>query len=110
VQRHRFRVAVLDPRSINSRLTRRVAAIYVFLFQTLMEAQLEHDRPRVEGAIGSSKWKRETWRQVCETNAAPRQAPGGNGPAPNHSPEALFLLVPDFLRPVRTYGGLVLDA
>lgn len=49
-----------------SQLTRQVAAIYVFLLRCLTEAQLKHDRQRLQETIKVLEIERETWRLVCE--------------------------------------------
>ena len=49
-----------------SQLTRQVAAIYIFLLRCLTEAQLKHDRQRLQETIKVLEIERETWRLVCE--------------------------------------------
>ncbi len=49
-----------------SELTKRVASLYLFVFQNLTEAQLRRDVKLVESAIGVLEVERETWRQLCE--------------------------------------------
>ena len=93
-----------------SPLTRRVAAIYVFLFQTLMEAQLQHDRPRVERAIEVLEVERETWRQVCETMPhAPSSGAVTDRPEIT-STEACSCLSQTPPAGETPHGGLALDA
>jgi len=47
-------------------LTNKVTGVYLFLFQTLTEAQLRRDQKRVEDAIRVLEVERETWQLVCE--------------------------------------------
>lgn len=48
-----------------SELTRRVAGLYLYLFQTLARAGVERDLARVREAIDVLDYERETWRLVC---------------------------------------------
>jgi len=54
-----------------SELTRRVAGIYLFLFQTLAQAGVERDSRRVREAIEVLAYDRETWRRVCNQSMSP---------------------------------------
>ena len=49
-----------------SDLTRKIAAVYLFLFQALTQAQLQRTRQPVEETIRVLEVERETWRLVCE--------------------------------------------
>jgi len=49
-----------------SELTRKVAAVYIFLFRCLTEAHLKQDRQCVQDTIKVLEVERETWRLVCE--------------------------------------------
>lgn len=49
-----------------SELTRKVAALYVFLFKSVGEAQLRQDPKKVEETIQVLEVERDTWRMVCE--------------------------------------------
>ena len=49
-----------------SELTKQVARLYLFVFQSLTEAQLRRDAKLVEEAIGILEVERETWRDLCE--------------------------------------------
>lgn len=53
-------------RPIGSPLERQVAAIYLFLFRTLAEAQLERSTAKVESVLRVLEVEQETWRQLCE--------------------------------------------
>ena len=47
-------------------LTRKVAAIYMFIFRSLNEAQLHRDDTKLDECIGVLEIERDTWRQLCE--------------------------------------------
>jgi len=47
-------------------LTQRVASIYVFVFQTLTEAQLRRSVDKLEEVLEVLAIERETWNLVCE--------------------------------------------
>jgi flagellar protein FliS len=49
-----------------SSLTRSVAGVYLFLFRSLTEGQLQKDRRKIEEAISVLEIERETWRMVCD--------------------------------------------
>jgi flagellar protein FliS len=49
-----------------SALTSSVAAVYLFLSRSLIEAQLQNDRRKVEESISVLEIERETWRLVWE--------------------------------------------
>ena len=58
-------------------LTRRVAAIYVFIFRRLVEAGYPRQEQPLEEAIRVLRIERETWRQVCGLGRAPAVEPVG---------------------------------
>lgn len=47
-------------------LTQKVAAIYVFVFQRLTEAQLERSTSKLEDVLDILAIERETWNLLCE--------------------------------------------
>jgi flagellar secretion chaperone FliS len=47
-------------------LARKMAAIYLFVFRSLMEASYQRDRKKLDDALGVLEVERETWRQVCQ--------------------------------------------
>lgn len=49
-----------------SPLARQILPLYVFVFRTLTEAQLEKSRQKLADALRVLDEERETWRQVCE--------------------------------------------
>jgi len=59
-----------------SPLTRRVAALYAFLYRQLTTAHAEHDRRRVEEVIEVLTVDRETWWLLCERLPTPDAALG----------------------------------
>lgn len=50
----------------NANLARKLAALYVFVFRSLMEANVEHNEAKLDGAIRVLEIERDTWRQVCQ--------------------------------------------
>ena len=57
-----------------SQVAKRVMAVYVFLFQTLTEAQIHRDAQKVADAIRILEIERDTWRELCER--MPEAPPG----------------------------------
>ncbi|MEE8452725.1 MAG: flagellar export chaperone FliS [Thermoguttaceae bacterium] len=53
-------------RDDESDLVKKVAAIYLFVFRTLMEANLDRSEEKLNDALKVLKVERETWQQVCE--------------------------------------------
>ena len=53
-----------------------VAAVYLFVFRSLMEANYRRDEAKLNDAIRVLEVERETWQQVCEKL-------GGKKPAEN---------------------------
>lgn len=49
-----------------SPLAKRVADLYLFLFQSLAESQIRRDQQPLTDVLGILESERETWRQVCE--------------------------------------------
>lgn len=47
-------------------LAKKVAAVYLFIFRSLMEANLRHDEKKLEDALRVLATERETWQAVCE--------------------------------------------
>jgi flagellar protein FliS len=63
-----------------SDLTRRVAAVYVFLFRCLTEAHLHRQPQRVQDTIRVLEIERDTWQQVCDQMPAAPVADQATGP------------------------------
>ena len=47
-------------------LVRRVAGVYLFIYRSLVAANLEHSTARLDDALRVLEFERETWRRVCE--------------------------------------------
>ncbi len=91
-------------------MVRRVAAIYLYLFRTLMEASHAHDEVKLADAVRVLEEERETWRQVCEKLGA--NVPGGGAKfTASPSPKPLVDLHVDAdLLHCDVPGGFSLDA
>ncbi len=69
-------------------LVRKVAAVYLFIFRSLMEAGFQRDERKLDDALKVLRAERETWRQVCERLGTARQPDcsastlAGSPPAP----------------------------
>lgn len=48
-----------------SPLVRRVAGIYLFVYRSLVAANLEHSREKLQDALRVLEAERTTWQQVC---------------------------------------------
>ena len=46
-------------------LVKQVAAVYLFIFRSVITAQLHHDEQMLDEAVSILKIERETWQQVC---------------------------------------------
>lgn len=53
-------------RDDDSDLVKKVAAIYLFVFRTLMEANIGRSEEKLNDALKVMEIERETWRLVCE--------------------------------------------
>ena len=51
---------------VDSALAKKVAAIYLFVFRNLMDANQRKDVEKLDGALAVLEIERETWRRVCE--------------------------------------------
>ena len=58
-------LASLNP-EVDADLTRRVAAVYTFIFRRLAEAGIQRDEEKLADAIRILKIERETWLEVCK--------------------------------------------
>jgi len=65
-------LAGLNP-EVDETLAKKVAAVYLFVFRTLMEALHEHDEKKLADAIEVLKVERETWHRVCEKLGSTRK-------------------------------------
>ena len=64
-------------------LARRVAAVYLFVFRTLLEAGAERDGRKLGEAIRVLAVERETWREACRRQGG---SPSTAAPPPHHLP------------------------
>ncbi len=56
-------------------LTSKVAAVYLFVFRTLQDAQAEKSEEKLQEAISVLEIERETWQKVCMELGTKRAAP-----------------------------------
>jgi flagellar protein FliS len=66
-------LAGLNP-EIDSKLSQKVAAVYLFVFRSLMEATAEHSQEKLCDALRVLEMERETWRQLCDKLDEERQS------------------------------------
>ena len=81
-------------------LVANVAALYNFVFRSLIEAGLKRDPGKLGDAVRVLEIDRETWRQVCEGLGAPLEAAE---PSPSKRP-------PHFAVQPETTGGFAIEA
>jgi len=60
--------------NVDPPLVRRVAGIYAFVLQRLVEASLQRDPKGIDDAVRVLRIERDTWQQVCQKMAAQRHA------------------------------------
>lgn len=70
-------LAGLDSR-VDPQLTAKVASVYLFVFRTLVEAGVNHDHQRLDGAIKVLEVERDTWRQLCKELGTSGKAADGS--------------------------------
>lgn len=58
-------IAALD-HEVAPELTRKVAALYVFVFRALVDASLARDEAKLDDAIRVLQPQREAWESVCQ--------------------------------------------
>jgi flagellar secretion chaperone FliS len=67
-------------RDVHPQLTDRMAAVYLFVFRTLVQAGVKHSETQLDEALRILAIERDTWRMVCEklkaeaSDAAPPHA------------------------------------
>ena len=64
-------------REASPQLVGKIASVYVFVFRNLLEAALERDVDKIDGAIKVLEAEQETWRQVCQKLADEKQTETG---------------------------------
>ena len=57
-------------READELLARKLASIYLYIFRTLMEANLKRSEAHLDDALRVLREEQETWRSVCERIAA----------------------------------------
>ena len=70
-------------------LTKKLAGIYLFVFRSLVDANLNHDEQKLDDAIRVLEVERETWRQVCQQTAAAQSSSASFTPTPSPVPPPL---------------------
>ncbi|MGE0760780.1 MAG: flagellar export chaperone FliS [Pirellulaceae bacterium] len=63
----------------HTELTRKVAGIYMYLFRTITEGQLRHDRQKIRDVISVLEVERDTWQAVCEQMPMAPEQPAACG-------------------------------
>jgi flagellar protein FliS len=69
-------------RDANPELCSRIAAVYLFIFRTLVQASFSHDEAQLDDALRVLAIERDTWRAVCEQQRAAAEEPDPNASAP----------------------------
>ena len=78
----------LKPREEDKEVVNKVAAIYLFVFRSMISAQMDKDPQKLDEAISVLEIERETWQQVCKKDGtivrgdAPSAIPAPGMPAP----------------------------
>ena len=70
-------------------LVGKVASVYIFLYRSFVQAQLQRDPVQLNDALRVLEIERETWRKVCEQLGS-RQSPSSFISAPHVSPTSRF--------------------
>jgi len=60
-------------------LVGKVAAVYVFIYRSLVEAGIASDETKLDGALRALEAERATWRQLCRQLAGGRADSGDAG-------------------------------
>jgi flagellar protein FliS len=63
-------------RDAHRSLAGKMAAVYVFVFRSLVDADIGRDRKRLDDALRILRIERETWRRVCQQTGGDETAPG----------------------------------
>ena len=61
-------------REVAPELVQRVASVYLFVYRSLIEANLRHDEKKLDDAIRVLEEERKTWQEVCATIGAERDS------------------------------------
>jgi flagellar protein FliS len=93
-------LAALD-RELNAELVKKMAAIYLFVFRSLMEANSQRDQQKLNDAIKVLEVERQTWQMVCEKLGGRSEshalAAADSPPKPSAAPPAPGLPGPNTL-------------
>lgn len=73
-------------REVDTRLVEKVAAVYLFVFRSLMEANYERSEQKLDDAVRVLQVERDTWQQVCRQLGS--QKPADDAAASGFSLEA----------------------
>jgi flagellar secretion chaperone FliS len=71
-------------------LVGQVSRVYLFLYRTVVEAQLQRDPNKLADAVRVLEIERETWRKVCEQLGGSRSQ-GNSIPTPHAATSRLSL-------------------
>lgn len=90
-------------------ISRRLTALYLYLFRTLTEAHLQHDESKLKDVLRVLEIERETWNQVCEKFGTTQQGaePQAAAPVP---PSAAPVIPPLATDPNLPSGGFSFQA
>jgi flagellar protein FliS len=61
-------------REVAPELIQRVAGVYLFVFRSLIEANLRHDEKKLDDAVRVLEEERKTWQEVCAKVGADRES------------------------------------
>ena len=50
---------------VEPELVKKVAGVYLFIFRTIVSAQIDHDEQQLAEVVSILEIERETWQQVC---------------------------------------------
>jgi len=70
-------------RDANPDLVDRVAALYSFVYRSIIDASFQHDDAKLADSLRILEIERDTWRQLCERLPT---APSGGSPMPSPIP------------------------
>ena len=74
-------------RDANSPLARKVAAVYLFVFRSLIDAGVHRDPKKLDDVLKVLRIERETWRRVCqEAGSTGSPEPREDAPSPHDRP------------------------
>jgi len=78
-------------REVAPELVEKVAAVYIFVFRSLMEANQQRSEEKLDDALRVLEIERETWRQVCEklgSKKKPEERPAAAEHIPDLTPNS----------------------